>query len=281
MTAVNPYTDLLLQCVSNPSIRAIEYSVSYPDGLGQIPQAGDVNVSSKYDYFPYPFSVCTNRDSLLLASCDLVVGLTSWSRSITDLGFVETAFIPDNPEERKYIYISTELDPVFKYVILREPLSNYMGRIPEKAVISSLGDDYDMFVQKNINYQKVAGNADIRQYLSNTPLIRLYITTSTREALDSTTVVAADGVLVYMIENLRSKDILELSKRYSKIYLWSWKLVSPKTCVVCKFPYPTIMEGNAPLVEKFVSNYLAWVASIQVPTGPIPTYPFEHLLNLP
>ncbi len=281
MAAINPYQDLFLQCCSNPAIRAVGYSLSYPDGVKLIPQGTGANIQSKYDYFSYPMSVCTNRDSLLLASCDLAVGLTSWSRSITDEGFLELSFVPENPEERKYIYVSSELDPLFKYLILREPLSRYFGRISNDAVVRSLGNDYDMFVQKNVSYDKVGGNADIRQYLSNTPLVRLYLTTNLREALDSTTVVAKDGVLVYFAEHLRPKEILELSRRYQIIYLWNWKLVSHRTCVVCKFPYERIIEGSAPEVDKFVSNYIAWIQSIEVPTGPIPSYPFEHLLCLP
>lgn len=277
---INPNNDLLLQVVSNPHLDAINYSASYENGSGSLPSFISDNFQSKYDYFSYPFSVCPNSDSLLVASADLVVGLTSRDRSITDTGFSEIAFIPLNPEERKFIYFSQDLEPIFKYLLLREPLSIYMSKVSQKSLEHVIGNDYSMYVNK-FRYQKVASILDMRSYLGDTGMMSMFFTTSFREANDAVTCLSKDGTLIYMTEHLRERDIVELSKYYKTIYLWNWKLVSPKTCVICKFPFDSSIEPNVPSVSKFVEGYTSWINSIQVPNGPIPSYPFIQLLNLP
>lgn len=283
MTAVtaNPIVDLLLQCVSNTDIDAIEYAVSCSDDAVGVPEHEAVSYPSRYDYFSYPVSVCTTPEALLVASCDLVVGLTSRVRSITDTGFSEISFVPDNPEETKFIYFSPDLESIFKYLLMREPLSTYMSRVSDKSLITSIGTDYEMYVQSKFSYQKVAGILDAKSYVSDTAILGLYFTTSYRDALEANTILHSDGVLVYITDNLRDKEVLEFTKQYKIVYLWNWKLVSSKTCVVCKFPRPETVSGNPARITSFVSKYLSWIASIQVPNTPIPSHPFLYLLNLP
>lgn len=258
----------------------MNYNVKFEDGSWSLPSFSEANFSSKYDYFSYPFSVCTNSDALLVSSADLVVGLTSRNSPERASEFPEIAFIPFHLQDRKFIYFSQDLEAVFKYLLLREPLSIYMSKVSEKSLERVVGSDYPMYVSK-FKYQKVAGILDMRSYLGDTGRINNFYTTSFNEAKEAASCLSKQGTLVYITEHLKEDSILELSKQYKTIYLWNWKLVSPKTCVICKSPFDKMIESNRQQISKFLDGYSKWINSVEVPNNPIPNYPFVQLLNLP
>jgi len=239
-----------------------EYNLEIKNNVYTIPNYKQKIILSDYDYFSYPLGICKNKENMLLSCLDCAIPFTNQFLSLTNYGFLDKAYYPEEQDYIKTYYVGDF--NYINYIFEREPSSIVYGK-------------RDLKIN---NYYKTETFENLFKLNGNERNLDVAIITSIKE-ISVINLIKENGTLIVIVKEIDIINLVNIVENFESVNLYKSKMVSPLLCIIGrKLRLTKNKEILGDKVNEFYKKSLEYFESLEVPEDSIPSNIVASLMNL-